>query len=219
MQFRAATSSLPGAERMWRSGDDLQTGLLQGLKQRLDDLEQAPSDLEALYPEAEPAELFNDLLHRSVSQQPDTAKTELFLRLVEQLVPDEARLIAALSDGSRRAICHLDATNMLGTSSTRMLSHVSRLGVECGVMLAEHTHVYLGHLQALGLLLTAPEDKSLGTQYELIETDSRVREVIRHIETDLQLRPRISRQTIALSPLGGTLWSHCQSAGTPEGPA
>jgi len=195
---------------MWQSGDDLQAGLLQGLKQRLDELEPAPSEVEALYPEAEPGALLTDLLDRSVSQQPETARTELFLRIVEQLVPDEARLVAALSDGSQRAICHLDAANLLGTSSTRMLGHVSRLGVECGVMLAEHTHFYLAHLQSLGLLLTAPEDKALGTQYELIETDSRVREVIQHIENDLQLRARIIRQTVALSPLGAALWSHCQ---------
>lgn len=159
-----------------------------------------------------PGEALQGLMDRSLNQRPDKAECELFLQILDQLVPDEARIMAAVSDGSSIPVCHLDATNRIGSSSTRVISNASRVGNQAGVMLTDRVPYYLGHLQELGLLSTGPGDKSLASKYELIENDSIVREASSRIENDMSMRPRLTRSTLYLSPLGQKLWEVCQSA-------
>lgn len=218
-RFRDTTANLPGGGYAWRAADQMERGLLQALKNRLDGLDRdggGDAETEWVIGYDDPGHLLQDLMDRSLSQQPDLAEHELYSRMLEQLVPDEARVIASLSDGNDAPLCHLDAVNLLGTSGNRMLSNASRIGVECGVMLAEYMPFYLAHLRELGFLALGPEDKRFNAQYELIENDARMRAESRRIEKELQLRPRISRHTVRLSPLGMRLWAFCheQMAGT-----
>lgn len=216
-RVRNLAERVPGAELAQRQIQAAETLCLQELRKRLerldggDDPEQAPTTTTATAPRS-PGNALQGLMDRSLNQRPDKAERELFLQLLDQLVPDEARIMAAVSDGSRMPVCHLDATNRLGTTSTRVLSNASRVGNEAGVMLTDRVPYYIGHLQELGLLDIGPEDKSLAAKYELIENDSTMREASARIENEMSMRPRLTRGTAYLSPLGQKLWEVCQSA-------
>lgn len=207
---RGWAERLPGAAFAQRQARTVEELLLRELRKRLARLDGDSPGAQA--GSRSPDDALRTLMERSLDQRPDTAERDLFLRLIDQLVPDEARIVAALSDGSRIAVCHLDARSRLGGTSIRVLSDASRIGSECGVMLTDRVPYYLEHLHELALLEAGPEDRSLGGKYELIETDSMVRAAITRIESEMKMRAQLTRASAALSPLGLKLWQACQPA-------
>ena len=120
---------------------------------------------------------------------------------------DEARIIAALSDGAPTPACHVAAASMVGRTPVIVLDNASRIGTEAGIMLGEQVPVYIRRLRADGLLTAGPEDRALGERYGILESETMVREAVQHIEEELRLRARIQRFTLRLSPLGQRLWA------------
>lgn len=212
----ALARCLPGGDfalRQARAAEDL---LMEELRWRLD-RERGNDNLapgSASEPDTDsrsPGSVFQDLLQRSLDQRPPAAEKHLYLRLLDQLLPDEARILAATSGGTPIAICHLEAANRLGTARIPVILYASRIGNEAGVMLTRQVPNYLAHLCTLNLLQTGTEDKNLGAKYELIENDSAFRKGLTLIEDELSLRPRITRATAHLSPLGRDLWQACHT--------
>jgi hypothetical protein len=150
------------------------------------------------------------LLEASLEQTPESAREALALRLVKQLVPDEARILAALADGHSAALVHLGAGPLVGPASQRWLENLSPVGKEAGVQLADQTPHYVSHLRDLGLLEAGEEDKSLQLKYQLIEADTLVRRTCEQIEKS-GLRPRFFRRTLRMSDAGRAFWSACEA--------
>lgn len=220
-QARSIADRVPGkdfAVRQARVAEDL---VVEELRRRLERQEGTPGGVSAdaapqdlVHTEhGTPGEAFQSLMDRAFDQKPDTAATSLYLRLVKQLLPDEARILAALSNGEPTAICHLEASNRLGTESIPVLLNVNRVGHEAGVMLAARSPYYIGNLRDMGLVDTGHEDKTLANRYELIESDSAVRAAWGQIEQNMKLRPRLTRATAYISPLGQDLWQACYPGG------
>lgn len=214
---RAAVERLPGVDLAQRQLAAAETLCLQALHKRLAQLDEGTEPNQTSAPTGSsaarsPAGTLQGLMERSLNQRPDKAEQNLFLQLLDQLVPDEARILAAVSDGGSIPVCHLDATNRLGTTSNSVIAHASRVGNEAGVMLGDRVPYYVGHLHELGLLDIGPEDKSLATKYEMIENDSTIRDATSRIENEMHMRARLTRGTAYLSPLGQQLWEVCQSA-------
>lgn len=216
-RVRSFAHRIPGADLAQRQVQAAETLCLQELRKRLERLDEGETEdhlpsSTASTAARSPGSTLQGLMDRSLNQRPDKAERELFLQLLDQIVPDEARIMAAVSDGSSMPVCHLDATNRLGTTSTSVIANASRVGNEAGVMLTDRVPYYISHLHELGLLAIGPEDKSLASKYELIENDSTIRDASARIENEMSMRPRLTRGTACLSPLGQKLWEVCQSA-------
>lgn len=153
------------------------------------------------------ADLMAQLLDDAQEQTREDAQRHLALRIVRQLVPDEARIVAGLSDGREAALIHLAATR-LGRPTQRWLENVSQVGRESGVQLLSQVPTYVGHLRQLGLVEIGAEDPELLIKYQLLEADSRVRAAVKEIEAQGQ-RPRFFRGTLRLSEEGRTFWAAC----------
>lgn len=205
---RSVGERLPGGRLVFAGLDAAEHAVLAELRWRLAQLEPQHADAPAHDGAAMPATLA-ELMQRSLDQRPDSAERVLLNQLVAQLVPDEARILAALSDGSRIAVCHLDGVSRLGVSHARVVAFASRVGAEAGVMLGDRVPYYLSHLLELSLVQAGPEDRALAPKYELIENDTALRMAADTIGKDLGLRPRVVRATVALSPLGQRLWERC----------
>jgi len=152
------------------------------------------------------------LLEESLEQTVETAQERLALRIVKQLVPDEARILAALEDGHGAALVHLAAGPLVGPASQRWLENLSPVGREAGVQLLDQTPTYLANLRNLGLLESGDEDKTLHLKYQLIEADTLVRKTCSEIEK-AGLRPKFFRRTIRISDAGKAFWGACQGTG------
>ena len=151
-----------------------------------------------------------ELLSRSAEQTREQSERQLFAGLLRQLVPDEARILAALSDGTRYPVVHVASRGPFGGIKRLVLENASTVGRAAGVQLAAHTPTLLSHLIRLGLVDVDPEDRSLAEQYDILLTDELVRAAEAEARVDGRGGVRVIRQTVALSELGRRFWQACQ---------
>ena len=124
--------------------------------------------------------------------------------LLGELVPDEARILSPLSDGTVYPLIHVTEPGIAGRQE-RALENASSVGRAAGVALAERVPLYVSHLRRLGLVTSGPEDPSLRDEYELLLTDTRLRATIEALGKG-PLGPRVVRRTLRIADLGQELW-------------
>ena len=156
------------------------------------------------------------LLARALEQSTSAGKDELFHRILDQIVPDEARIISALSDGSASPLVSVHALSRAGMLGEALIENASLVGRTANVALPALTPTYVGHLLALGLLETGPEDSDLKDEYQILQADNAVLKAITSGSRG-PLPARVERRTVRLSALGQSLWS--ASMGPAEGSA
>jgi len=147
----------------------------------------------------------DQLLSRALSQSTSSGQEELFHRILDQIVPDEARMISALSDGSSSPLVSVHALTRAGLLGEALIENASLVGRTANVALPSMTPTYVGHLIALGLFEVGPEDEGLKDDYQILLADSDVLKAIRHGSRG-PLPARVERRTVRLSSLGQSLW-------------
>lgn len=150
-----------------------------------------------------------DLLNRSQEQSREEAEEIFFARLLEQLVPDQARILAALSDSPGYPLVNLMAGSRLGFDMQPVLELVSSVGRSAGVQCPEFTPAYLRGLLGLGLVEVRAVESPDITKYELLETDATVRRLMEQCMLAGR-RCRVVRRTVHLSATGERLWAACR---------
>lgn len=146
------------------------------------------------------------LLSRANNHTTQASRRELFAKLIDQIVPDEARIISALSDGSSSPLIHVFRRSTSRNSSTAILENMSLVGRSANLALPHLTPTYVGHLLAMGLLEIGAEDVSLRTEYEILSADMAVLAAIKSAARGA-IGARVERHTIRLSLLGRELWA------------
>ncbi|MBC8090542.1 MAG: DUF4393 domain-containing protein, partial [Pseudonocardia sp.] len=147
-----------------------------------------------------------ELLMRSLEQSRRRAREYLYMALLRQMVPDEARILAALADGSVYPVVHVDVRTGV-SGSRRLLSNASSVGRAAGVAVPASVPRYLTRLLHFELVTIGEQDPALAVQYDVLMTD----ETLRYAEEDARRegRARFVRRTVRISPLGRDLWDAC----------
>lgn len=148
----------------------------------------------------------NALLSRALEQSTASGRDELFHRILDQIVPDEARIISALSDGSSSPMISVHALNRAGLLGEALIENASLIGRTANVALPALTPTYVGHLLALGLLESRPEDDAMKDEYQILLADSGVLRAIRQGSIG-PVPARVEKRTVRLSTLGLALWT------------
>jgi hypothetical protein len=157
-----------------------------------------------------PALILQSLLMRSQEISREQAETAFFQQLLAQMVPDQARILAALSDGSPYPTLELWAGGKFGFSMSPVLTGISSVGRNAGVLCPDLTSAYLRGLINMGLVeMDAGKDADL-LKYELLETDSLLRQAVDNCRAAGR-RCRIVRHTVRITPLGQRLWTACHT--------
>ncbi len=144
------------------------------------------------------------LLTRSMHDTPTESRRTLHDVLVGELVPDEARILSALSDGSSYPLVHITRPGT-GSYQKLVLENASSVGRAAGVALPDRVHLYVSHLRRLGLVEAGPEDRSLKDEYDILLTEPNLRATIAAIGKGPR-GARIIRRTVRISDLGRELW-------------
>lgn len=207
---------MPGGAFIKEQLDRVENIALGELKQRLDRLERSPTvSVVAVSvsnpgrgPDA-PGTLLASLLAQSGEQSREQAVDAYYASLLRNMVPDQARILAALSDGSAYPMVHLYATSRLGLTAVPIVEYVSSVGRAAGVLGLELTPLYVRQLAQWGLTESAPEDPAQTTAYEILETDDGVRKAIARIDKRGE-RSRIVRRSLKISDFGQAMWNRCQ---------
>lgn len=153
---------------------------------------------------ASPNAVLRALLDRSMYTSPDKSRDALYLDLLNALVPDEARILAALSDGSAYPVVHI-AEPGTGGAPVFALKNASTIGRSAGVSLPRYTPLYLTRMLRLGLVRLGPEASSMYDEYEMLLTDSAVNIAVATARRGVRAA-RVVRRTVRISDLGQELW-------------
>jgi Abortive infection alpha len=214
-----AARQVPGVSLTERELQRAERAVLRQLKDRLDtvddtaDLPLAAPVEEAPEESTTPTEILAGLLHDSTVQTGTQARDRLYRWLLQQLLPDQARILAALSDGSAFPLVHVRLRGPMGGSGEGLLDNASTVGRSAGVALPERVPLYITHLRSLGLVEEGPEDESMREIYDIAETDDTVRAAVERADG---AAVRTIRRTLRLSATGHELWSACQAETTHE---
>jgi hypothetical protein len=150
------------------------------------------------------------LLDEALAQSTQEAGDALLDALVRGLVPDEARVVAALAARGWSPLVHVEARrdgeDHLG------LRNASLIGRQAGVALVRRTPFYVTRLLASGLVATTPERPERAEEYEVLLAEPDVLDAIRAAGRG-PVGPRIRRGGLVLSDLGLQLWSSRQASG------
>ena len=166
---------------------------------------QLPSASDGVAYTTTPAELMGRLLERSLTQDAAAGRNDVYVATLRKLVPDEARIVAALATGPPAPMVHVLAR----AGGERILENASLIGRTAAVTLPSQTPAYVTHLLALGLLETGPEDVENKPGYELLMADRDVRAALKQGELS-KLPARTIKRTLVLSPRGRSLWDACE---------
>jgi hypothetical protein len=150
------------------------------------------------------------LLSRSTRETVAESRRTLHQVLISQLVPDEARILSTLSDGSSYPLVHIGEPGV-GSNQRLVLENASSVGRASGVALPDRVHLYVSHLRRLGLAESGPEDHSLRDEYEILLAEPQLRATIA-ANGKGPLGARIIRRTLRISDLGRELWNAARSA-------
>ncbi|MHA7666338.1 Abi-alpha family protein [Mycolicibacterium sp. HS_4_1] len=141
------------------------------------------------------------LLDRALDQSTADGRTELYHRLLDQLVADEARIIGALSDNESSPLVNIYPRNR----SVATLENACLIGRTANVALPQMVPQYVSHLLALGLVETVPEDPDLKADYEILSAESMVLKAIKDASRG-PFPARVEKLALQLSELGRGLW-------------
>jgi hypothetical protein len=147
-----------------------------------------------------------ELLERSVTGSRSSSRDYLFGTIISQLVPDEARILAALADGSHYAAADLVARGRGRHGQHVVVANASTVGRTVGVGTPDNVPTYLTRLHNFGLIDFGPEDDSLDTQYDILGAD----DTVRRPRDAAGARPtsmRLVRKTVFMSQFGREFWA------------
>ena len=213
---------LPGGQTIEREAQRLQNAAVSEAR-RILQIQQSPSpNGKAATPEEERAayliqtadpgtaplrSAMSELLERSVEASRSDTREYLFGTIISQLVPDEARILAALSPSTVFAAA--DLVQRSRRAGQRVLvAHASTVGRSAGVVTPDNTPTYLARLLGFGLIEFGPEDESLDVQYDLLSTENVLTDAKRRAEHGKQGGAvKLVRKTVRMSALGQEFWA------------
>ncbi len=150
----------------------------------------------------------SELLDRSSDSSQAQSQDYLFGSIVSQLVPDEARILAALAtDKPYAAIDILAKPGGRSGSQQVVLANASTVGAAAGVAVPANTPTYLSRLQSFGLLDFERKSDGLDAQFDTLLADRMV--VTARSEAERLGNARTVRKVVSLSPLGREFWTAC----------
>jgi hypothetical protein len=156
----------------------------------------------------------SQLLATAVEQSSASSEQAIYRRILSQLVPDEAAMLAALASGGPAALVHV--LPRAKRAETQPLENASSLGRRAGVASQRQVPLYLEHLLELGLVEPGPEEPGLELEFEILMAETIVRDAIAAGKSGVA-GPRIVRQTVRLSELGQAFWAACSRRDGPLG--
>jgi hypothetical protein len=150
-----------------------------------------------------------ELLNRSADADATRAAEYLHTTILRQLVPDEARILAALADGTPRPAVDVVVRTTLGGVLRTVLRNASSVGRHAGVSAPDYVPAYLTRLYRMGVVDIGDEDPALTEQYDILLTDRLVRDAEDRARRARRGGAKTVRHTVTISDLGSRFWAEC----------
>lgn len=211
-KIRDIATAMPGAKRAQAAMESVESFALNELKARLDKLEprtKVPTDdrRTTLTKRLHPSVLLRELLEGALEQDKDAALESLYTSILLELTPDEAVLLATLSDGEDFPLVNICASSRMGQQKV-IAGNFCAIDRAAPVKLRDYVPAYIDHLMNLGLAEIGPEDRALDVNYQIVEGHPKVLEIIKEMSPRYR-GVKTQRRTLHISALGRDLWQYC----------
>lgn len=144
------------------------------------------------------------LLERSWGLGPETDEHPAYARILDQLSPDEARILRLLAEEGPQPAVDVRTWRPLDIGSNVVAPGLTMIAQHAGARHPSRVPAYLSNLYRLGLIWFAREPLPEPEPYQVLEAQPDVVEAIR--ETG---RARVVRRSIHLTPFGGDFCRVC----------
>lgn len=131
-----------------------------------------------------------------------------FDRIIDQLAPDEARILRLLVNDGPQAIVYVNRAAPLGIGAREVARRLSLIGREAGCLHPDHVPAYLDNLVRLGLVAIRRDPVAGERAYQVVEAQPEVVEAMRSVGGTL-FRARSARRSVHLTDFGQTFCRVC----------
>jgi hypothetical protein len=159
-------------------------------KRRRDEEEDQPPEVALRVQAAE-------LLRQSADVRVDDRTHPAYARILQELAPDEARILRLLAVEGPQPAVDVRAANLIGVGSQLVTAGLNMVGPEAGVRHVDRVEAYLNNLQRLGLVQFSDEPLDDAIRYQVLEAQPHVLEPIRNAT-----RAKSQHRTLRLTPFG-----------------
>jgi len=152
-----------------------------------------------------------ELLRRSADVHAEEGTHPAFGRVLENLAPDEARILRLLAVEGPQASVDIRTSPPLGIGSEMLRSGLTMIGREAGLRDPDRVHAYLGNLYRLGLIWFSRESLDEQGPYQVLEAQPEVQVAMSEAG-----RTRTVRRSIHLTAFGREFCQSCLPLDTAE---
>jgi Abortive infection alpha len=151
-----------------------------------------------------------ELLARSADVEYDEPAHPAFERILEELAPDEARILRLLYTAGPQPSVDVRESKPLGIASGLIEGGLHMIGTEAGCRFIERVPAYLNNLYRLGLIWFSREPLEDPQRYQVLEAQPEVLTALG------RARSKTVRRSIRLTPFGSDFCDVCLPMHTAE---
>lgn len=155
-----------------------------------------------------------DLLTRSSELEQDRVHPA-FSAILDQLTPDEARILRLLLTDGPQALVYVHRSGPFGLGAREVARRLSMIGHHAGCLHLERVPEYLDNLARLGLIRISPDPVEDESAYQVLAAQPDVIEAMREGGRSV-LRSRGSRRSVELTEFGRHFCELCLPLSTDE---
>lgn len=146
-----------------------------------------------------------ELLERSRNVWDGSAAHPAFARILEELAPDEARMLLLLLQKGPQPSVDVRTGGPLGLVSSELLArHLTMIGPQAGVRYLDQVPAYINNLFRLGLIWFSPNPVHDPLDYQVLEAQPDVLDVLHAARFS-----RPVRRSVHLTPFGDDFCRRC----------
>lgn len=146
-----------------------------------------------------------ELLQRSRDVWNDEEAHPAYARILDQLAPDEARVLMLLLRGGPQPSVDVRTGGPMGAMSSSLIaSGLNMIGPRAGLRHVENVPAYLNNLYRLGLVWFSREQLDDAMEYQVVEAQPDVLEAMHSVRF-----PKMVRRSIHLTPFGQDFCRTC----------
>jgi hypothetical protein len=152
-----------------------------------------------------------ELLRQSADVRVDDRTHPAYARILQELAPDEARILRLLALGGPQPAVDVRAANLIGVGSQLVAQGLNMVGPEAGCRHLDRVSAYLNNLQRLGLTGFSDAPLEDPIRYQVLEAQPDVLHEIRNAT-----RAKSVHRTLRLTPFGKDFCDVCLPLDTAE---
>lgn len=144
------------------------------------------------------------LLRRSAKRRKDGAEHPAFSRILDELVPDEARIMRFMAVAGPQPSIDVRTKTPLGVGSERVETGINMIADMAGCGEPDRGTEYLGNLKRLGLILFSPEAVADPRRYSFIEAQPKTVTAMAKVK-----RPHTVYRSVEITTFGACFCDVC----------